>query len=87
MARTVLCEAAVRSEVGGSVEDPEMAQLIQREMVEKTPRVEREKALKILAKSIFRELRTQGYDAREIVSLSTELLSLITTDIKPTESK
>ena len=34
---------------------------------------------------------TQGslsyaYDAREIVSLSTELLSLITTDIKPTDS-
>jgi uncharacterized protein (UPF0335 family) len=68
-------------------EAPRMAQLIQREMVEKTPRVEREKALKILAKSIFRELRTQGYDAREIVSLSTELLGLITTDIRPTESK
>ncbi len=61
-----------------------MAQLIQRELVEKTQaRSEREKALKILAKSIFRELRTQGYGAREIVSLSTELLSLITTDIKP----
>jgi hypothetical protein len=69
------------------VEVLEMAQLIQREMVEKTPRIEREKALKILAKSIFRELRTQGYDAREIVSLSTELLSLITTDIKPSDSK
>ena len=64
-----------------------MAQLIQRDLVEKTPRVEREKALKILAKSIFRELRTQGYDAREVVALSTELLSLITTDIKPQESK
>jgi hypothetical protein len=64
-----------------------MAQLIQRDLVEKTPRAEREKALKILAKSIFRELRTQGYDAREIVSLSTELLGLITTDIKPTDSK
>ncbi len=65
-----------------------MAQLIQREVVEKAQaRGEREKALKILAKSIFRELRTQGYDAREIVSLSTELLSLITTDIKPTDTK
>jgi len=66
------------------VEDSEMAQLVQREVI--APRAEREKALKILAKSIFRELRTQGYDAREIVSLSTELLSLITTDIKPTDS-
>ena len=74
-------QSALRS--SRSVEDSEMAQLIQREMVEKNPRGEREKALKILAKSIFRELRTQGYDAREIVSLSTELLSLITTDIKP----
>jgi hypothetical protein len=64
-----------------------MAQLIQRDLVEKTPRAEREKALKILAKSIFRELRTQGYDSREIVSLSTELLGLITTDIKPADSK
>jgi hypothetical protein len=65
-----------------------MAQLIERELVEKTQaRGEREKALKILAKSIFRELRTQGYEAREIVSLSTELLSLITTDIKPPITK
>ena len=63
-----------------------MPQLIQREQTERTQaRGEREKALKILAKSIFRELRTQGYDAREIVSLSTELLSLITTDIKPSD--
>ena len=87
MARTVLCEKPVRSEGGGSVEDREMAQLIQREAIEKTPRIEREKALKILAKSIFRELRTQGYDAREIVSLSIELFSLITTDIKPPDGK
>jgi hypothetical protein len=61
-----------------------MAQLVERELMQKAQaRSEREKALKILAKSIFRELRTQGYDAREIVSLSTELLGLITTDIKP----
>ena len=65
-----------------------MAQLIEREALERTQaRSEREKALKILAKSIFRELRSQGYDAREIVSLSTELLSLITTDIKPDPAK
>ena len=65
-----------------------MAQLIEREALNRTaPRNEREKALKILAKSIFRELRGNGYDAREIVALSTELLSLITTDIKPDHSK
>ena len=46
-------------------------------------RREREKAIKILAKSIYRELRQSGYDTREIVSLSSELIGLITTDIKP----
>jgi hypothetical protein len=65
-----------------------MAQLIEREALERTQaRGEREKALRILAKSIFRELRSNGYDAREIVSLSTELLSLITTEIKPDPAK
>ena len=64
-----------------------MALLIPREALERThARGEREKALKILAKSIFRELRANGYEARELVALSTELLSLVTTDIKP-ESK
>jgi hypothetical protein len=63
-----------------------MAQLIEREALDRThPRGEREKALKILAKSIFRELKANGYNTREIVALSTELISLITTEIKPTE--
>jgi hypothetical protein len=61
-----------------------MAQLIDREALDRThPRGEREKALKILAKSIFRELRANGYDAREVVALSTELISLVTTEIRP----
>jgi hypothetical protein len=62
-----------------------MAQLIEREVVVEKgqARGEREKALKILAKSIFKELRSNGYEARELVSLSTEILSLITTEIKP----
>jgi hypothetical protein len=42
---------------------------------------EREKALKILAKSIFKELRSQGYESRQIVSLATELIAQVTTDI------
>ena len=46
-------------------------------------RDDREKAIKILAKSIFRELRTNGYEARELVALSTELLELITSEIRP----
>ena len=61
-----------------------MPQLSAREVPEgQQTRAEREKAIKILAKSIFRELKTNGYDSREIVALSTELISLLTTEIRP----
>ncbi len=43
---------------------------------------EHDKALKIIAKSLFRELKENGYDPREIVSVSTELISLVTSDIR-----
>jgi hypothetical protein len=42
---------------------------------------DRNKAVRILAKSIFRELTAQGYDQRQIVNLATELISEVTTDI------
>jgi hypothetical protein len=45
-------------------------------------KAEHDKALKIIAKSLFRELKENGYDPREIVSLSTELIGLVTSDIK-----
>lgn len=45
------------------------------------PEAEREKALRILAKSIFKELKTQGYDSKHIVSLAAELIAQVTTDI------
>ena len=45
-----------------------------------------DKAVKILAKSLFRQLKTQGYDTRQIIALSSELLGLETTEFKP-ESK
>ena len=60
-----------------------MAQLLDRDALRSHGRGEREKAIKILAKSIYRELRQSGYDTREIVALSSELIGLITTDIKP----
>jgi hypothetical protein len=43
---------------------------------------ERDKAVKILAKSIYREFKSQGFDARQIVSLATELIANVTTDLK-----
>jgi len=40
---------------------------------------ERQKQVRILAKSLFRDLTAQGYDERQIVSLATELISEVTT--------
>ncbi len=37
-----------------------------------------DRSLKIIAKSLFRELKENGYDNRQIVNLSTELLSMVT---------
>lgn len=36
----------------------------------------------ILAKSLFKELRGSGYTPNQILSLSTELIDLVTRDIK-----
>jgi hypothetical protein len=47
-----------------------------------TPLPNREKALKILSKSIYKELRQNGYEPRQIVALATEIVSLVTSDIK-----
>jgi len=55
-----------------------MGQLMQRD----TAGADKGKALKILAQSIFKELRTNGYEPKEILSLSTELISLLTTELK-----
>jgi hypothetical protein len=49
-------------------------------------RGEHQRALKILAKSLVRQLRTSGYEPRDIVALSTELLGLITTEFRSTEA-
>ena len=58
-----------------------MAQLIERDQASELPRSERDKAVKIVAKSIFRELKGSGYDARQLVALATELISLVTAEM------
>jgi hypothetical protein len=40
------------------------------------------KGTKILAKSLFKELRSNGYSANQILSLSTELIDLVTEDLR-----
>jgi hypothetical protein len=41
----------------------------------------REKAIQILSKSIYKELRENGYEPKQIVALASEIISLVTTDI------
>ncbi len=43
----------------------------------------RQRAVKILARSLVRELRDQGYTPRQIVGLSTELIGLIAEQLRP----
>ena len=40
------------------------------------------RALRILAKSVFRELKTTGYSRSDIVAFATEMLSLVSSDIR-----
>ena len=40
------------------------------------------RALRILAKSTFRELKSSGYNRSEILSFATEMLSLVTSDLR-----
>lgn len=40
------------------------------------------KGTKILAKSLFKELRASGYTANQILGLSTELIDLVTRDLR-----
>jgi hypothetical protein len=47
-----------------------------------SPIPNREKALKILSKSIYKEMRQNGYEPKQIVALATELISLVTSDIR-----
>jgi len=37
------------------------------------------RAIKILARSIYKDLEAQGFDEKQIVSLATELISEVTT--------
>ena len=40
------------------------------------------RALAILAKTIYRELRASGYAERDVMALAGELLGLVTSEVK-----
>lgn len=43
-----------------------------------------ERSAKILAKSFYRQLRDNGYTHNQVVSMASELISLVTQDIRQT---
>jgi hypothetical protein len=47
-----------------------------------TARPQGPRALRILAKSVFRELKSSGYSRSDIVAFATEMLSLVSSDLR-----
>jgi hypothetical protein len=47
-----------------------------------TPGARDARTLAILAKTIYRELRTSGFEARDVIALAGELLGQVTTEVK-----
>jgi len=45
------------------------------------PVVNRERALRILSKSLYRDLRQNGYEPKQIVAVASELIAQVTSDI------
>lgn len=43
---------------------------------------QRNRAVRILAKSIYRQLTEQGYSEKQIVSLATELIGAVTREMQ-----
>ncbi len=46
------------------------------------PSSAQQRALKILAKSVYRELKASGYVRSDMISFTTELLGLVTSEMK-----
>ncbi len=59
-----------------------MSQALATSEIAATPVINRERALKILSKSLYRDLRENGYEPKQIVALASELIEQVTTDIK-----
>jgi hypothetical protein len=45
------------------------------------PLIQKNRSVRILAKTIYRELKSQGYGDRQIVALATELLTEVTEEM------
>lgn len=51
-------------------------------MPNSTPSTVQPRALRILAKSVFRELKSNGHSRSDIVAFATEMLSLVSSDLR-----
>lgn len=49
---------------------------------ESTPTPKDPRAARIVAKTIYRELRSGGFSERDVMALAGELLALVTTEMK-----
>jgi hypothetical protein len=47
-----------------------------------TPGAREPRTLAILAKTIYRELRSSGFEARDVIALAGELLAQVTTEVR-----
>lgn len=62
---------------------PENAKPMQEPMTNSSPSTTAQpRALRILAKSVFRELKSNGHSRSDIVAFATEMLSLVSSDIR-----
>lgn len=52
-----------------------------------TPGARDSRSLKILAKTIYRELRGSGFQTRDVIALAGELLALVTSDVRDAAGK
>ena len=50
-------------------------------MKTESPVVNRERSLRILSKSLYRDLRQNGYEPKQIVAVASELIAQVTSDI------
>jgi hypothetical protein len=46
-----------------------------------------DRSLKIIARSLFKELKANGFDNKHIVSLSTELIGLVTSALRSDDAR
>lgn len=44
------------------------------------------KALKIMAKAMYRQLRTQGYSQGDVLSFASELLEMVSSEVREQKS-